>query len=50
MIIQWALIESVAIYGLVGSFLKQDLRPFYAAAAIALAAYIVTFPTEERLS
>ena len=48
MIVQWALIEAVAIYGLMASFLVRDLRPYYVAGAIALVAYIATFPTDER--
>lgn len=48
-IVQWALMESVAILGLIGAFVIQDMRvfvPFGAAAALAL---LLAFPTEERV-
>ena len=48
-VIQWALIESVAIYGVLASFILQDVRPFLGFAAVALAAFVMTFPTEEKL-
>lgn len=47
-IVQWALIESVAIYGLVGTFLTQDPRVFVAFAIAAIAAFLLAFPTAER--
>ena len=50
MIMQWTLIEAVAIYGLIASFLVQDLRPYYAGGAVALAAFLATFPTEDRMT
>lgn len=48
-IIQWALLEAVAIYGLVASFLIQDLRPFLVFAGVAIVGLLLAFPSEGRI-
>lgn len=49
-IVQWALIESVAIYGLVGAFIVQDARIFIAFGSVAILAFLLTTPSAERMS
>ena len=50
LIMRWAAIEAVAAMGLVATFLTRDQRPFMAFGAVALVAFLLTFPSEERLS
>lgn len=47
-IVQWALIETVAIYGLVGAFIVQDARVFVAFGSVAILGFLLTFPSSER--
>lgn len=49
-IVQWALIETVAIYGLVAGFIVQDARIFVAFASVAILGFLLTFPSAERMS
>ena len=46
-VIRWALIESVAIYGVTGAFLTLDPRVFFVGGAVAVAAMLLAFPSEE---
>jgi F0F1-type ATP synthase membrane subunit c/vacuolar-type H+-ATPase subunit K len=45
-IVRWALIESVAIYGLVGSFLMQDIRVFALFGLVSIVGFVATFPRD----
>lgn len=47
-IVRWALIESVAIYGLLGAFVMQDLRVFIALGGVAILGFLLSFPSDER--
>lgn len=49
-IVQWALIESVAIDGLVGAFIVQDARVFLAFASVAILGFLLRFPSAELMS
>ena len=49
-IVQWALIESVAIYGLVGTFITREPRIFAVFGGAAVLGFLLTFPSEERMS
>lgn len=49
-IVQWALIETVAIYGLVAGFIVQDARVFVAFGSVAILGFLLTFPSAERSS
>ena len=46
-VIRWALLESVAIYGLLAAMLTRDVRIFYAFGAVAVAGMLLAFPSEE---
>jgi hypothetical protein len=48
-VVQWALMESVAIFGLVAAFLFQDLRLFVAFGALSILGLVLTFPGEGRI-
>ncbi len=48
-IVQWSLIESVAVYGVVGTFMTQDPRVFAVFVTVAIAAFLLAFPTAERM-
>lgn len=49
-IVQWALVETVAIYGLVGAIVVQDARVFIAFGSVAILGFLLTFPSAERTS
>jgi hypothetical protein len=49
-IVQWALIETVAIYGLVGAIITRDPRIFIAFGSVAILGFLLTFPSAERMS
>ena len=48
MLIRYALLESVAIFGLVETFLSQDLQAQYPFAAVGIAGLLLNFPSEDR--
>jgi hypothetical protein len=47
--VQYAIFESVAIYGLIAAFLQQDWRLFIGPAALSIAGFLIAAPTEERI-
>ena len=47
-VVQWALVESVAVYGLVGRFQGASDVFFYAMLGMALSFMLLLFPTEAR--
>ena len=48
-IVQFAIFESIAIYGLVAAFLQQDWRLFWGPAALSIAGFLIAAPTTERI-
>ena len=49
-VVRWALLESIAIYGIVAAMLTQDVRPFYGFAAVSVAAMLLAFPSSDNLN
>ena len=50
LIVRWAMLESIAIFGLIGAFLVRDERVFYALGGLALFGMLLMFPSDERLT
>lgn len=48
-IVQYAIFESIAIYGLVAAFLRQDWRLVIGPAALSIAGFLIAAPTTERI-
>jgi len=48
-IVQFAIFESIAIYGLLAAFLQQDWRLFMGPAALSVAGFLIAAPTAERI-
>lgn len=48
-IIQWSLLESASIFGLIATLLTGDLRLFLGPAVLAAAGFLMILPSEERM-
>jgi hypothetical protein len=48
-IVQWAMMESIAIFGLLAAFLFLDLRLFVAFGVVSVIGFALTFPSEGRI-
>lgn len=49
-IIRWALLESVAIFGLLAAFLVKDARAFLILGLLSLAGFVITYPRAEPVA
>jgi hypothetical protein len=48
-IVSWAMCESIAIFGLMASFMSGDLKYFFAFAGVSLVNFVIYRPSREQL-
>ena len=50
MIVQWALLEAMTIFGLVAAFISHAPEVIVPAVVVTLAGFFLTFPSDDRLA